>query len=251
MSAHDGGVPDELAISFSRISPGRLAHAQALLDYAFGIAEHYGNIFLSVHPLADEKWNDDDVSRFCEVKTFADFGSFFEEYGVDPGVDVLRANQVGLVLDGGSRIFVLFGAVAGDKQRQILRFRRAREGIFFDNFAGAFQKDCGDAIVSADRFAVEEGLRAALLDTREVFHAFSFEAQLSGDYFVTEIAFADEERDNENPIYRQAGKDVFDFWVLFPKGFTHFGKESARTQLPRVLIHDIAGGVDHSRAVAE
>jgi len=44
-------------------------------------------------------------------------------------------------------------------------------------------------------------------------------------------------------------KDVFDFLGPVSKGFTHFGKESARTQLPRVLIHDIGPEVvDHSRA---
>jgi len=51
------------------LSPGRLAHAQALLDYAFGIAEHYAEYLPECGiPSADEKWNDDDVVSFLRGK---------------------------------------------------------------------------------------------------------------------------------------------------------------------------------------
>src|SRR6266436_7671198 len=104
MSTDNGGVPNQFPIALSRISPRRLSHAQSLLHNALRVAQHHWNIFLSVHPLADEIRNDDNMSGFGEVKAFTDFGSFFEEDGVDPGVEVLRADQVGLMLNGDSRI---------------------------------------------------------------------------------------------------------------------------------------------------
>src|SRR6266853_3201948 len=92
MSTDNGGVPNQFPISLSRISPRRLSHAQSLLHNALRVAQHHWNIFLSVHPLADEKRNDHDMSRFRQVKAFTNLWGFFEEDGVDPGVEVLRAD---------------------------------------------------------------------------------------------------------------------------------------------------------------
>ena len=60
----DGGrIPDEFAVAFGGIAPGRLAGGKTFFHDAFRFAEQNRNVFLRVHAVADEKRHDDDIFR--------------------------------------------------------------------------------------------------------------------------------------------------------------------------------------------
>lgn len=54
---------------------------------------------------------------------------------------------------------------------------------------------------------------------------------------TAEIAFADEERDDENVFGGYCGEDGFDLRFLFPKRFMDFGENLAAAQFGRVLVN--------------
>lgn len=156
-SADGGSVPDEFVVAFGGIAPGRLAAGEAFANDAFGFAEQDWNVFLRVHAIANEKWNDDDIFRLCELVTFFDTRVFFQKKGMNIGVFFHGANLFDLVIDGLARVLVLRSAVAGDEQSGFVRFWCAREGELAGDFAGAGEDDVSHFLVRANRLAVMPG----------------------------------------------------------------------------------------------
>src|SRR5881296_865006 len=59
--ADAGGVPDSFAAFFGRVTPGGLAALVALLDHPRRGAQHHGDLFVGVQPVADKERDDDKV----------------------------------------------------------------------------------------------------------------------------------------------------------------------------------------------
>src|SRR5688572_26561743 len=53
--ANAGGIPEALAFFLSGIAPGGLAGAETLTNGFFGLAEHYGDVFVGMEAVADEE----------------------------------------------------------------------------------------------------------------------------------------------------------------------------------------------------
>src|SRR5688572_28064722 len=101
---------------------------------------------------------------------------------MDFGVFVFGANEFDLALDGFAGIFVLAGAMAGDKERCFAGLWRAREWMLGNGFFGAREQDFGHAVVGADGAAVMDRLIVAAEN------AFvGSEAELARDHFVREV----------------------------------------------------------------
>lgn len=57
------------------------------------------------------------------------------------------------------------------------------------------------------------------------------------DDVTAEIAFADEQRNNENVFGGECGEHSFNLWLLFPKRFVDLGENLAAAQFGRVLVN--------------
>src|SRR5436190_13593773 len=135
---------------------------------------------------------------------------------MDFAVDVLGADEVGLALDGFAGVFVVAGAVAGDEECSVLRFRRAGKGMLVYDFAGAAEEDVGHAVVCADRAAVVEDLGVAALNMRRGEDTPPYlKAEFTRDDFFGEVAFADEEGHDEDSRGEDAAQDAGQVWLNF------------------------------------
>jgi hypothetical protein len=76
-------------------------------------------------------------------------------------------------------------------------------------------------------------------------------AELVGNDFTGEIAFADEERRNEHPRREKIRQNFFDLRFLFPERLADFGKNPPTTQFRRVLMDGRGGTGVLLRAVTQ
>ena len=67
------------------------------------------------------------------------------------------------------------------------------------------------------------------------------ETQFLRDDFRAEIAFADEQRDDENSRSGDSGEDAFDMRFLFPERLMDPGKYVPAAQFRRVLVNRRGG----------
>lgn len=251
VSADAGGIPNTFALFFCGVTPGGLAVLKPLPYNALGFTQQHRNIFTSMQAIAGEERDDDEVLRLCKVIALSDAGLFFHENRMDGSIKILFAEKVGLVLDGNAGIVVLFGAVTGDKERNVLKLRRAGKREFFDDFAGASEQNRGEAIVCANGLAVELFLRAISPDAGEFALTFTEETKRVWNDVLAEIAFADKEGDDEDAGGGDRGKDLLDGGFLFPKGFVYFRKDVSSAQFGGVLA-DWSGGLGvKSRAMSD
>ena len=88
-SRADGGrIPDQFAVLFRRIAPGRLAGGKPLLERPLRFAEQNRNVLLRVQAVADEKRHDDQIFRLRERIAFGNARAFFKENRVDLRVKI-------------------------------------------------------------------------------------------------------------------------------------------------------------------
>lgn len=80
-----------------------------------GHAEEDGDVFVGVEAVGDEEGDDDDVGLGGDGWPVFDVWGFFHEGGVDFGVDVFLADDVGLSVDDLCGVFVEAGAVSYDE----------------------------------------------------------------------------------------------------------------------------------------
>ena len=239
-------VPDKFVVALGRISPCRLVIGKAFLYLSLGFAEQDRDVLLRVHAVADEERHDDDVFRAREFVAISDARLFFEEHGMDRGIFVGRADNFDLALDGFAGIFILLRAVTGDEQSGFLRVRRARKWKLGGDFAGAKEQHTRHALVRADGFAKTK-FRVSGFD----FRVAGQESQFAGDHIAAEIAFADEERDDEYFGFRNIREHGFDLGFLLPESLAHLGEKIASPQFRRVLIDRRRRIVVLGRAMAE
>lgn len=196
-AADAGGVPDEFAVFLRGISPRRLAAAHSLTDVFLRFAEQHRDVFVGMQAVADEERDHHEVSRAGEPVAVADTRVFLHEHGVNFGVFFSRADELDLALDGDAGVFVVARAVAGDEERDVLRFGRARKGMPLEDVAGTGENHVRHARVCADGSAVKKRLRVAPLHAREIGLVVRAQAKFARDDLLGEVAFADEQRHDE------------------------------------------------------
>ena len=76
-------------------------------------------------------------------------------------------------------------------------------------------------------------------------------AEFTRDDFVAEVAFADEQGNDEHTRCGYFGKDLLHVRLLFPERFMHLCKHATAPQLRGVLISRHAGKGTLRRAVPE
>jgi len=189
------GVPHEFVVTFGGISPRGLAFGKAFLDEPPGFAKQDGNVLLRVHSVADEKGDDDDVACFGNFVAILDARFLFEKGGVHFGVFVGCLHQGDLALDGFARIFILLGAMANNEQRGFGRSGRAWERKARRDLSRPRHQYADHAIVCADGRAVDEGELAGFQSRLS-----GCEAEFPRNDIAAEVAFADEERDDEHAV---------------------------------------------------
>ena len=235
-AADSRGVPHELSFFFSRIAPGGLAAFEPALHRFLRLAEHHRNVLVGMQPVADEEGNQDNVPSARQAVAIPDARFFFHENRVDLGVKILRADEFDLALDGLTGVFVAARAVAGDEQRGLIRFRRARDRIFLDDFSRAREQHIRHAVVRADGTAVINRLRTALLHAGKIGLVVPAQAEFTGDDFFGEVTFADEQRNDEDTRRKNATERTADRGLQFPETFEHLREKVATAQFIRVLI---------------
>src|SRR3954466_15036850 len=147
------------------------------------------------------------------------------------GIFILRADQFDLALDGFTRFFILARAVACDEQRRFGRLWRPREGMFRNRFLSASEENFSYAVVRADGAAIVNRLHSPRL------HAFArLEAQFARDHFVSEVAFADEERDAKDARLVSRAQHSANGGLFFPKGRENLAENLAALKLVCVLM---------------
>ena len=77
------------------------------------------------------------------------------------------------------------------------------------------------------------------------------EAQRLRNDFGAEVAFANEEGNDENPGGGEIGQDGFDVGLLFPEGFADGAEKLASAQFGRVLVDRGGGLVVQRRAMSQ
>lgn len=142
-----------------------------------------------------------------------------------------------LVLDRFAGVLVVAGAVAGDEERRPVRPRAAavRRRMLLHHVAGAGEDHLGHARVGTDRSAVMKRLRTAPLDTRETRLAVPAEAELARDDLLGEVAFADEQRHDEDPRRGRAAQDAGEGRMLLPEALDHLCEDAAAAQFIGML----------------
>ena len=96
-----------------------------------------------------------------------------------------------------------------------------------------------------------EGLAPALLRAGKGRFARTEQAEFAREYFLGEIAFADEQRDDEDTRGEHPAQDLPDIGFLLPKGLPHLREEGAPPQCIRVLASRRGGIGVQSRAVTD
>lgn len=240
------GIPDEFFVAFGGISPSGLALGKAIFDEVFGFAEQHRNIFLRVHAVADEEWDDDNIPGFGDFVTFLDAWILFEKGGMDSGILVGSVHERDLAFDGFAGVFVLVGAVAHDEKSRVAGPGCAWEREFGSDLGRSRHQYADHAIVRADRGAVNKnglpGFKRGLSGSKTKFPR---------NDVTDEVTFADEERDDEGPGRRNQGEDVFDLRLLFPEGFANVGEQITRAQFFCMLVDRRRRLFVLRRAVAE
>src|SRR5205085_12273290 len=121
-------------------------------------------------------------------------------HGVNGRISVLRANVLNLQIDGSSRVGILFGAMAGDKEGSLSRAGRARKGESLNHLFRSM-KDHGHHVRMT---AYGAAVKAGLAGTAEPALKFSLlgraKAQVSRAASLAEIALADDQRRQQHSI---------------------------------------------------
>src|SRR5207247_2492745 len=132
----------------------------------------------------------------------------------------------------------------------IFRLWRARERKLFHNLASAGENHAGHAVMRADRAAVVKRLLAAFLHARQILLRIRAQTEFTRNDFFREIAFADEQRHDEDSWSEHAAQHTGDARLKLPKAFEHLRKNLASAQFVRVLMSRRAGFRIQRRAMA-
>src|SRR4051794_37153981 len=91
--------------------------------------------------------------------------------------------------------------------------------MLLDYLASPSQEHPRHARMGANWSAVIKSLAAALLHSGKFALPFGPQTQFTRNSFLSEIPFADKNRDNENPPRGLAANDFSNLRLLFPKAF--------------------------------
>lgn len=224
---------------------------EPLLNNLFRFSEQHGNIFLNVEAVADEERHDRDVFGLGQFIARGDARVFFEKHRMHCRIKVLGAEQLDLPFRGLPGFVVLFRAMSGDDERQVLWFRGAGKGELLDDFASAAEEDGGHAVVGAGRLAVKQPLAAAFEDTARALWTPQAEAKGFGNYLFAKVAFADKKRHEECQGCFGLRNNLGEKGRLFPKGLADFGEWMAAAQFTCLPAHCRGGILIERCSVAE
>ena len=247
--ADGAGIPNKLALFLGGVAPGGLAGGVAVFHNFLRFAQQHGNILDGMESVADKEGDNDDEPGGGEGVDLGDAGIFFHEDSVNGGVNLSGADELDLPVDGAAGIGVAAGAMAGDTEGDVSRPGGAGKGELADDLGGAGEDDGGHALVGADGGAVvkfgggglEPGGRRG-------------EAEFARDDFAGEVAFADEEGDDEDTGAAgggEFGEDGLDTGLLFPEGLADVGEKAAAAEFAGVLADGRGGLVVQDGAMAE
>jgi len=251
--ADAGGIPEAFALFFGGIAPRRLSKFETFLNRLFRFAQHHGYILEGMQAVADEERDHHDIFCLRKMVALSNARLFFHENRMDGSVNILRPDQLNLMLNGFAGIFVLAGSVTGDEERRFGGLWFARERKLLHHFPSAGEQDLGHAVVRANRAAVKKSLFTALFYKRMAldfgFWALDFESQFAREDFLGEIAFANEERHNENSGRKNSAQHLREIWFLFPERFLDLRENFSPAQIVGVLVSGRGGIGIQRRAV--
>jgi hypothetical protein len=150
------------------------------------------------------------------------------------------ANQFDPALDGLARVLVVARAVACDEKSRFLRLCRARERMFLHDLTRSSQQHARHAVMRADWTAVVKRPIATLLHARKLLLLVVAQAQLAWNDLLGEIAFADEQGDDENARREHTAQHAAHVRLQFPEALEDLRKQTSPAQLVRVLISGCA-----------
>src|SRR4051794_20808873 len=104
--------------------------------------------------------------------------------------------------------------------------------------------------MGANRAAVIQCLLASLVNPRKIGLAWNAKIQFARDGFRGEIAFTNENWDDENTPLQDPAQRVIDAWLLLPKAFQDIVENVASPQRFGVLIYRRAGIRVHGGTVS-
>jgi hypothetical protein len=127
-----------------------------------------------------------------EVIAGFDTRIFFHEDGVNVFVRPGFSDEVDLMFNGFSRVFVVARAVADDEEGAVFGRGSVGSRESGDHVCGTRKDHSGHAGMSSHRTTVMDSLRSVLLGSGEIRDAIGAQTQFSGDDLFGEIPFADE-----------------------------------------------------------
>jgi len=204
-----------------------------------------------MHPIADKKWDHDNIPGLREAVTITDARLFFDENGMRLGIFIPMPNQFDLSLDGFSGVFILSRAVAGDEKSDFGGLGRLRKWMPRDDISGTRQQHARHAFVGANRRAIIESLLSSLLHARKSGLIVCAKAQLKRDGFLGKITFTDKERHDEDAACDHTPQRICDSRFDLPKTLHNLGKDLAAAQFTGVLENGCARLLILRRAVPD
>src|SRR5689334_2771459 len=179
-------------------------------------SEQFGDVLIAVQAVGDKKWDNDDIDRSRQPVPVRDQWRFFHVGIADTGEFAAGADSLRLAFGCDRAVVVQLGSVRNDEKRGL------RWLYIGCNFVGAGQQQFRYDRIVANRFAVDPGLAVCASRNRPI------QFQLSRNYCLCEITFADKIRHHENLrnfLVREKKPRVAQTWFFLPKSAAYIREE--------------------------